>query len=158
MVFALRYRLMPRLTFSNPKASPYFPFSTVTRRYMFSTSQTSHKQAGLHHNSTSTFLTANCLYENNASFDVLIVFWRVTLCRLVNSYRRFGGAQCLHLQCHADEVILCDILVKRRWQLSRGLRRLKSSGNRIRIPSRTLTCGHDCHYRSYPPHRHDSPS
>jgi hypothetical protein len=26
------------------------------------------------------------------------VFWEVTLCRLVHSYRRFGGACCLHLQ------------------------------------------------------------
>jgi hypothetical protein len=27
-----------------------------------------------------------------------VVFWDVTLCRLVHSYRRFGGAYCLHLQ------------------------------------------------------------
>jgi len=34
--------------------------------------------------------------------------WDVTLCRMLNSYRRFGGAIFVHLQCLAvqDEVLL----------------------------------------------------
>jgi hypothetical protein len=69
----------------------------------------------------SLLLAANCLYQSNARFEVLTVFWHVTTCRLVNSYQRFGVAQCLHLQCPLDEAILSHILDKRQWQLSRGL-------------------------------------
>ena len=117
--------LTPRLTFSNPKATLYFPFLTITVCYIFCTSQIPRWQAYTTRSRaptiTSPHLAANCLYQNNARFEVLTAFWHVTTCRLVNSYQRFGVAQCLHLQRPLDEIVLSHILNKRPWQPSRGL-------------------------------------
>jgi len=108
-----------------PKSNPIFPFSTITVCYIFYTSQTPRWQVYTTRSRAPTIasphLAANYLYQNNARFEVLTAFWHVTTCRLVNSYQRFGVAQCLHLQCPLDEVILSHILDKRPWQPSRGL-------------------------------------
>ena len=50
-------------------------------------------------------VTISKRWGTDASFDdvraVLLkiqVFWDIASCRLLNSYRHFGGAKCLHIQ------------------------------------------------------------
>jgi len=88
-----------------PKSNHIFPFSTITVTY-FEHHKHHARQAYTTRSRAPTIasplLAANCLYQNNARFVVLTVFWHITTCRLVNSYRRFGVAQCLDLQCPLD--------------------------------------------------------
>jgi len=38
------------------------------------------------------------------SGKILTLFWAVTVCSLVDSYRRFGGSSCFHLKCRTAKL------------------------------------------------------
>jgi hypothetical protein len=133
-----------RLTFSNPNATLYLHF----RQLLYVTYGAHHEHHARQPYTTrsraptiaSPLLAANCLYQNNARFEVLTVFWHVTTCRLVNSYRRFGVEQCLYLQYNCQH---------RRypfhWHQHVGITVITADIHRI------WTCWYSCHHRRYPP-------
>jgi hypothetical protein len=54
----------------------------------------------IHPRCSTDIIPSHCILLTSLSEDLYVkiqIFWNVTPCRLVNSYRRFGGAQCLRL-------------------------------------------------------------